>query len=195
MSGGIDLLTRLTAKFRSLPGVGAKTAQRYALAVLDMSSDDVKDFATALVDAKERIHYCSVCGNLTEEDVCSICKTRDSSVICVVKSPRDVMAMEKLNDYKGVYHVLHGTLDPLNGVGPSDINVTSLLRRIQGVKEVIMATNPDPSGEATAQYIAMLLKPMNVKVTRLMSGLPANSDIEFADELTLLRALNDRKTI
>ena len=192
---GVDLLTRLTAKFRTLPGVGAKTAQRYALAVIDMSKDDVESFANAMTEAKEKIRYCSVCGNLTDEDVCSICKTRDNSVICVVKSPRDVMAMEKLNDFKGVYHVLHGTLDPLNGVGPGDINVTSLLRRIQGVKEVIMATNPDPSGEATAQYIAMLLKPMNVKVTRLMSGLPANSDIEFADELTLLRALNDRKTI
>lgn len=195
MSNGIDSLTRLTAKFRSLPGVGAKTAQRYALAVIDMEKSEVEDFASAIIEAKEKIHYCSVCGNLTDSDVCSICKTRDSSVICVVKSPRDVMAMEKLNDYKGVYHVLHGTLDPLNGVGPSDINVTSLLKRLQGVKEVIMATNPDPSGEATAQYIAMLLKPMNVKVTRLMSGLPANSDIEFADELTLLRALNDRKTI
>ena len=195
MAGSVDILTKLTAKFRTLPGVGAKTAQRYALAVIDMTKDDVQDFANAMTEAKDKIRYCSVCGNLTDSEVCSICKTRDNSVICVVKSPRDVMAMEKLNDYKGVYHVLHGTLDPLNGVGPSDINLTSLLQRIQGVKEVIMATNPDPSGEATAQYIAMLLKPMNVKVTRLMSGLPANSDIEFADELTLLRALNDRKVL
>lgn len=195
MAGEIDLLTKLTAKFRSLPGVGAKTAQRYALAVIDMPLEDVKAFSEAMTEAKEKIHYCSVCGNLTEDDVCSICRTRDTSVICVVKSPRDVIAMEKLNDFKGTYHVLHGTLDPLNGVGPSDINVASLMRRMQGVKEVIMATNPDPSGEATAQYVAMLLKPMNVKVTRLMSGLPANADIEFADELTLLRAFNDRKTI
>ena len=195
MAGDVDLLTKLTAKFRSLPGVGAKTAQRYALAVIDMSREEVADFASTMNEAKEKIRYCSVCGNLTDDEVCSICKTRDNSVICVVKSPRDVMAMEKLNDFKGVYHVLHGTLDPISGVGPSDINLTSLMKRVQGVKEVIMATNPDPSGEATAQYVAMLLKPMNIKVTRLMSGLPANSDIEFADELTLLRALNDRKTL
>ena len=191
----IEPMAKLIAKFASLPGVGQKTAQRYAYSIVNMTDSEVEAFASALVEAKQRTHFCSVCGNFTDRDVCELCSTRDKSVICVVKEPKDVMAMEKIRDYKGVYHVLHGTLDPLNNVGPSDIRITELLQRLDGVKEIIMATNPDPCGEATAQYIARLIKPMGIKVTRLGSGIPANSDIEYADELTLVRALTERKEI
>ncbi|MGN1100166.1 MAG: recombination mediator RecR [Christensenellales bacterium] len=191
----IEPIGKLVGKFSSLPSVGAKTAQRYAYAVINMTDEEVADFAAALIEAKKKVHFCSVCGNFTDGDVCDLCKTRDKSVICVVKEPKDVNAMEKIRDYKGVYHVLHGVLDPLNNVGPSDIRIAELMRRLDGVREIIMATNPDPSGEATAQYIARLVKPMGIKVTRLGSGIPANSDIEYADELTLVRALSERKEI
>ena len=191
----IEPIGKLVGKFSSLPSVGAKTAQRYAYAVINMTDEEVADFAAALIEAKKKVHFCSVCGNFTDGEVCDLCKTRDKSVICVVKEPKDVNAMEKIRDYKGVYHVLHGVLDPLNNVGPSDIRIAELMRRLDGVREIIMATNPDPSGEATAQYIARLVKPMGIKVTRLGSGIPANSDIEYADELTLVRALSERKEI
>ncbi len=186
-------LSRLVAQFSKLPGVGAKTAQRYAYKVINMSQEEVEDFADALIETKKNIHYCSVCGNYTQSDVCEICSTRDTSVICVVKEPKDVIAFEKIKDYRGVYHVLQGTLNPMQGIGVDDIRIKELMQRLVGVKEVIMATNPDIDGEATATYIARLIKPMGIKVTRLASGISMGSDIEYADEVTLSRALADRK--
>ncbi|MDE7192296.1 MAG: recombination mediator RecR [Clostridia bacterium] len=186
-------LARLVAQFSKLPGVGAKTAQRYAYKIINMSQEEVEDFAQALVETKKSIHYCSICGNYTDDDVCEICATRDKSVICVVKEPKDVIAFEKIKDFNGVYHVLQGTLNPMHGIGVDDIRIKELMGRLVGVKEVIMATNPDIDGEATATYIARLIKPMGIKVTRLASGISMGSDIEYADEVSLSRALADRK--
>lgn len=186
-------LARLVAQFSKLPGVGMKTAQRYAYKIINMSEEEVADFAAALVETKRSIRYCSVCGNYTDGDVCEICSARDKSVICVVKEPKDVIAFEKIKDYKGVYHVLQGTLNPMQGIGVDDIRIKELMGRLVGVKEVIMATNPDIDGEATATYIARLIKPMGIKVTRLASGISMGSDIEYADEVSLSRALADRK--
>ena len=191
----IDSLNNLVAQFTKLPGVGQKTAQRYAYSVINMSKEDAKTFADAITEVKERVHFCSICGNYTDEDVCDICKTRDSSIICVVKDPKDIDAFEKIKDYKGVYHVLHGTLSPLSGIGPNDIKIKELISRLGNVKEVIMATNPDVEGEATAMYIARMIKPMGIKVTRIASGVSMGSDIEYTDEVTLSRALQDRKDI
>ena len=155
-----------------------------------------KRFAAAITDAKRKVRYCKICGNFTENDVCDICRTRDKSTICVVKEPKDVVALEKLHEYKGVYHVLHGVINPMEGVGPNDIRIKELLERIDGsVKEVIMATNPDVEGEATAMYVARLLKPLGVNVTRLAHGIPIGSEIEYTDDVTLSRALMERKSI
>ena len=186
-------LARLVAQFSKLPGVGAKTAQRYAYKIINMSEEEVQEFAQALVETKRSIHYCSICGNYTDDDVREICATRDKSVICVVKEPKDVIAFEKIKDYSGVYHVLQGTLNPMQGIGVDDIRIKELMGRLVGVKEVIMATNPDIDGEATATYIARLIKPMGIKVTRIASGISMGSDIEYADEVSLSRALADRK--
>lgn len=191
----IEPMAKLIAAFTRLPGVGAKTAQRYAYAIINMSEQDASEFAQAILESKERVHYCSICGNYTDQDICDVCQSRDKSVICVVKEPRDVAVFEKLKDYKGVYHVLHGTINPLMGVGPNDIRVKELLSRLEGVEEVIMATNPDVDGEATAVYIARLIKPMGIKVTRLAHGIPIGAEIEYADENTLSRALMDRREI
>ena len=191
----IDSLNNLVAQFTKLPGVWQKTAQRYAYSIINMSKEDAKTFSDAINEVKEKVHFCSVCGNYTDDDVCDICKTRDSSIICVVKDPKDIDAFEKIKDYKGVYHVLHGTLSPLSGIGPNDIKIKELLARLGNVKEVIMATNPDVEGEATAMYIARLIKPMGIKVTRIASGVSMGSDIEYTDEVTLSRALQDRKDI
>ncbi len=191
----IESLDNLVAQFTKLPSVGVKTAQRYAYSIINMSKEEVERFSTALIDAKEKIHYCRTCGNYTDLDECEICKTRDKSIICVVKDPKDIAAFEKIRDYKGVYHVLHGTISPLSGIGPDDIHIKELLKRLDGVKEVIMATNPDVEGEVTANYIAKLLKPLGIKVTRLASGVSMGSDIEYTDEVTLSRALTDRKEI
>ncbi len=184
-------------EFSKLPGVGKKTAQRYAYRIIDMSEGEARAFADAIVNAKRKVHYCKVCGNFTEEDVCDVCKTRDKSIVCVVKEPKDVIALEKLHEFKGVYHVLHGVIDPMNGVSPNDIRIKELLARVNGgdVKEVIMATNPDVEGEATAMYIAKILKPLGVKVTRIAHGVPIGSELEYTDEVTLSRALLDRKEI
>lgn len=161
-----------------------------------MSQSEAEEFARAIVDCKNKVRYCSICGNFTEGDVCEICKTRDKSVICVVRDPRDVVAMEKLREYKGVYHVLHGVINPMEGIGPNDIRIKELLARIDGsVKEVIMATNPDVEGEATAMYIAKLLKPLGVNVTRLAHGIPIGGELEYTDEVTLSRALSERKSL
>ena len=186
-------LARLVAQFSKLPGVGAKTAQRYAYKLINMSEEEVAEFAQAMIETKKNVHYCSVCGNYTEDDVCDICKTRDRSIVCVVKEPKDIIAFEKIKDFGGVYHVLQGTLNPMQGIGVDDIRIKELMSRLVGVKEVIMATNPDIDGEATATYIARLIKPMGIKVTRLASGISLGSDIEYADEVTLSRALADRK--
>lgn len=186
-----DSLSRLINKFTFLPGVGTKTAQRYAYAVMDMSADEVREFADALLDVKNKIRLCGVCGGLSEEEVCPICRTRDSRVICVVAYPKDILAMEKAG-FNGVYHVLHGTISPMDGRGPDDIRVKELLPRLATAEEVIMATNPDVEGEATALYIAKLIKPLGVKVTRLAQGISLGSDIEYADEITLSRAIDSR---
>ena len=193
----IEPIGRLINEFSKLPGVGAKTAQRFAYRVINMSDAEAKGFADAILNAKQNVHYCKVCGNFSEGDVCDVCKTRACDTICVVKEPKDVIAIEKLNEYNGVYHVLHGTISPLDGIGPDDINIKGLLARISegGVKEVIMATNPDVEGEATAMYISNLIKPLGIKVTRLAHGLPIGTDLEYADEVSLARAFVDRKTL
>lgn len=192
----IEPIGRLINEFSKLPGVGKKTAQRYAYKIINMSAEEAAGFANAITEAKKRVRYCKVCGNFTENDVCDICRTRDKSVICVVKEPKDVISLEKLHEYKGVYHVLHGVINPMEGVGPNDIRIKELLDRIdENVKEVIMATNPDVEGEATAMYVARLLKPLGVNVTRLAHGIPIGSEIEYTDEVTLTRALLERKSI
>ena len=193
----IEPIGRLINEFSKLPGVGAKTAQRFAYKVINMSEEEAKEFAEAITNAKSKVHYCSICGNFSEDDVCDVCKNRSADTICVVKEPKDVIAIEKLNEYNGVYHVLHGTISPLDGVGPDDINIKGLLARIGkgGVKEVIMATNPDVEGEATAMYISGLIKPFGIKVMRLAHGIPVGTDLEYADEVSLARAFVDRKAL
>lgn len=193
----IEPIGKLITEFSKLPGVGAKTAQRFAYKVIKMTDDEAKSFAEAILNVKKDVKYCSICGNFSESDVCDICKVRSTETICVVKEPKDVIAIEKLNEYNGVYHVLHGTISPLDGIGPNDIDVKGLLARISngGVKEVIMATNPDVEGEATAMYISSLIKPLGIKVTRLAHGIPIGTDLEYADEVSLARAFVDRKSI
>ncbi|MCD7729740.1 MAG: recombination mediator RecR [Clostridia bacterium] len=192
----IEPIGKLINEFTKLPGVGKKTAQRYAYKIIGMSEQEAFQFASAITEAKRKVRYCKVCGNFTEDEVCDICKSRDKTQICVVKEPKDVIALEKLHEYKGVYHVLHGVINPMEGVGPNDIRVKELLARVQdGVTEVIMATNPDVEGEATAMYIAKLLKPLGVNVTRLAHGIPIGSELEYTDEVTLSRAFIERKSI
>lgn len=193
----IEPIGRLMNEFSKLPGVGKKTAQRYAYRIINMSESEARAFADAIVGVKRRVRFCKICGNFTEEEVCDICKTRDKSVVCVVKEPKDVIALEKLHEFKGVYHVLHGVIDPMNGVTPNDIRIKELLSRVEegGVKEVIMATNPDVEGEATAMYIAKLLKPLGVTVSRIAHGVPIGSELEYTDEVTLARALLERKEL
>lgn len=185
----LDCIMRLSNKFSRLPGVGAKTAQRYAYSVIDMSDSEVEDFISALRDVKTQVKYCSVCGNFTDKDVCDICARRDKSVICVVAYPKDVLALERVSGYRGVYHVLHGTLSPLEGRTPDSLKIKELLARLDGVEEIILATNTDVEGEATAMYIARLIKPMGVKVSRIAQGISMGSELEYADEVTLTKAL------
>ena len=192
----IEPIGKLVNEFSKLPGVGKKTAQRYAYKVIDMSEADARAFADANIGVKRKVRYSKICGNFTEEEECGICRTRDKSVICVVKEPKDVLAIEKLREFKGVYHVLHGVIDPLSGVGPNDIRIREMLARVNGeVKEVIIATNPDVSGDATAMYIAKLLKPLDITVTRLAHGIPIGSEIEYTDDVTLARAFAERNTL
>ena len=193
----IEPIGRLINEFSRLPGVGKKTALRYAYRVVDMSEADARAFADAILNVKRKVKYCKTCGGFSEEDECAICKTRDRSVICVVKDPRDVAAIEKLHEFKGVYHVLHGVIDPMEGVGPNDIRIKELLARIGegGVKEVIVATNPDVSGDATALYLARLIKPLGVPITRLAHGIPVGSEIEYTDDVTLTRAFVERNPL
>ena len=193
----IEPIGKLINEFSKLPGVGKKTAQRYAYKIINMSEADARAFADAIIGVKRKVKYCKICGNFTEEETCEICLRRDKSVICVVKEPKDVAAIEKLREFKGVYHVLHGVIDPLSGIGPNDIRIRELLARLQEgeVKEVIVATNPDVSGDATAMYIAKLIKPLDVKVTRLAHGIPIGSEIEYTDDVTLARAFVERKDL
>jgi len=189
-------IAKLIDSFTKLPGIGIKTATRLAFYTIGMSDEDVNEFAKNLLSAKRELTYCSVCGNLTDDDTCSICtdKTRKRSVILVVEDSKDVSAMEKIQEYHGLYHVLHGLISPMNGVGPDDINLKSLITRLMDseVSEVIIATNATADGEATAMYISRVLKPAGIKVTRLARGLAVGSDIEYADEVTLLRAIENR---
>jgi len=191
----IESMERLIYSFSKLPGVGRKTAERYAYRVLELSSEDVEIFSKSLLDAKNNIKFCEICGNFTEDNVCSICKTRESKVICVVKEPKDIVAIEKARNSNYLYHVLHGTISPMENRGPNDIRIKELLTRLDNVDEVILATNPDVEGEVTANYIAKLLKPLGVKVTRLAMGIQMGSDLQYADEVTLTKALEDRKEI
>ena len=195
-------LAKLIEHFRALPGIGSKTAVRLAYHVLDMDAAKARALAEAIVEAREKIGFCSVCCNLSDQDPCAICASekRDRSKICVVEQPQDVAAVERMKDYKGLYHVLHGSLSPLSGVGPENLRVKELLHRLEGeagaeVQEIIMATNPTVEGEATALYLARLLKPAGLKVTRIAHGLPIGGDLEYADEVTLAKALENRKEI
>lgn len=190
---------RLIEEFARLPGIGQKTAQRLAFHVLDMSKEDAQRFADAITQAKNTVFTCKVCQNLTDSETCSICSNpnRDAGVICVVADPRDVLAFERTREYNGLYHVLHGVISPMNHVGPDDIRIRELLQRVADtdVREVILATNPDTEGEATAMYLARLLKPFGVAVTRLAYGIPVGGHLEYIDEVTLMRALEGRREL
>ena len=192
-------LQELTDQFARLPGIGGKTAQRLAFHLLELPMEDAQAFADAIIEAKNTVHCCPVCQNLTDRELCRICEDdmRDHSLVCVVAEPKDVIAMERSREFNGVYHVLHGVISPLNHVTQDDIKIKELLQRVatQDVREVIMATNPDTEGEATAMYISRLLRPMEIKVTRLAYGVPVGSQLEYADEVTLSRALEGRQEI
>ena len=189
-------ITKLIEELSKLPGIGRKSAQRLAFHILEMKGNDVVELAKAIVNAKKHTKYCQTCGNLTEVELCNICSSikRDQSTICVVEDARDIVAMERTKEYKGVYHVLHGTISPLDGIGPDEINIKSLILRLNAdIREVILATNPTIEGEATAVYISRLIKPMGIKVTRIAHGIPVGGDIEYADEVTLMRAMEGRR--
>lgn len=192
-------LTELIAQFERLPGIGRKTAQRLAYSILEQPPERAEKFAEALVNARRKIHFCNVCQALTDMDTCAICADteRDHSVICVVAEPKDVMAFERTREYNGTYHVLHGVISPLDGIGPEQLRIKELMARLSdsGVTEIIMATNPTVEGEATASYLSRLIKPLGIKVTRLAYGIPVGGDLEYADEYTLARALEGRNEI
>ena len=199
MSYSVAPLERLIEQLERLPGIGHKSAQRLAFFLLNQPEKNAADFVSAMTDAREKIHECRICHNLTDQELCPICRTdsRDKGIICVVEDPRDVMAFERTREYAGLYHVLHGTISPMDGVGPDQIRVKELLVRVadEEVQEVIMATNPTVEGEATAMYISKLLKPFQVKVTRLAYGIPVGGDLEYADEVTLRRSLEGRNEL
>ncbi len=182
-----------------MPSIGRKTAQRMAFHVLDLTDDEAKEFADAIIDAHTKIHRCSVCHNLTENELCPVCESvnRDKGLVCVVEDPRDVLAMERTREYSGVYHVLHGVISPMNGIGPEQLTIKSLVERASSgnITEIIMATNPTIEGDTTAMYISKLIKPFGVKVTRLAYGIPVGADIEYADDVTLMRALSGRSEL
>lgn len=191
-------IEKLIEEFAKLPSIGKKTAQRLTLHVLNLPKDEVDAFADALKEARGTIKYCSICGNFTDNDPCSICSSnhRDVTTICVVEQPKDIMTMEKVREYNGVYHVLHGNISPMQGRGPQDIRIRELVARMSAdIKEVILATNPNIEGEATAMYISKILKPLDVKVTRIAAGIPVGGDLEYADEVTLSKALEGRKEL
>ena len=193
----IDSFSRLCAQLAKLPGIGRKSAQRMAYYLLSQPPEQVEALADAILTARRTVHECRVCGNYTDQDVCSICadERRDGSTICVVRDPRDVAAIERMRDYNGKYHVLHGTISPMEGIGPDDIRIRELMQRLSSgeVKEVVLATNPDVEGEATAAYIARLVKPMDIRVTRIAHGVPVGGELEYTDEVTLSRAFQGRR--
>lgn len=197
MSEFDEPIERLIEYFRSLPGVGKKTAQRYAFFVIENNRDKAENFAKAILEVKDKVKLCKVCGNYSSSEICPICQKRNRKVVCVVQEPKDIVSIEKVKTFDGTYHVLFGCINPLENKGPNDIHIKELLSRVasDGIQEVIVATNPDVEGEATAMYIAKILKPMGVKVTRLAQGISMGSDIEFADEVTLSKAIADRKEI
>ena len=192
-------VAKLIEEFEKLPGIGHKTAQRLAFHVLKLTQEKADALANAVRDAKLKTRYCSICSNLTESDPCSICSssTRDQGVICVVEDPRDVVAMERIREFKGLYHVLQGVISPMEGIGPEDIRIKELIKRVRegDIKEIIIATNPNVEGEATAMYISKLLKPVGIKITRIAYGIPVGGDLEYADEMTLSKALEGRREI
>ncbi len=199
MAYDVAALEKLIEQFQKIPSIGRKTAQRMAFHVLDLSDEGAKEFADAIIDAHTKIHRCARCHNLTENDLCPICEShnRDHSLICVVEEPRDVLAMERMREFGGVYHVLHGVISPMNGIGPEQLTIKSLVERVAkgDVTEVIMATNPTIEGDTTAMYISKLIKPFGAKVTRLAYGIPVGADIEYADDVTLMRALSGRSEL
>ncbi|MDR1473496.1 MAG: recombination mediator RecR [Lactobacillales bacterium] len=195
-----ESLAKLIESYMKLPGIGQKTAVRLAFFTINMKEEEVSSFAKALLSSKRNLTFCTICGNLTEDDPCEICcdKNRDNSVVLVVEHPKDLMAMENMREYKGLYHVLHGVLSPMEGIGPDDLNVSGLIKRLQentNIQEVIIATNATTEGEATAMYLARLIKPAAIKVTRLAHGLAVGSDIDYADEITLLKAVEGRREL
>lgn len=192
-------LSRLINELAKLPGIGTKSAQRLAFYLLSLDMKEAEALATAITDAKEKMTYCSVCGNLTDQDPCLLCqdKSRDSKLICVVESPKDVLAIEKIKEYRGLYHVLQGVISPMDGIGPEEINLKSLILRLQenDVEEVIIATNPNIEGEATAMYIARLIKPSGIKVSRIAHGIPVGGDLDYSDEVTIIKAMEGRRLL
>ena len=199
MAYDVAALEKLIEQFQRIPSIGRKTAQRMAFHVLDLTDEQAKEFADAIIDAHTKIHHCELCHNLTENDLCPICASnnRDHSTVCVVEEPRDVLAFEKTREFQGVYHVLHGVISPMNGIGPEQLTIKSLVERATSgeITEIIMATNPTIEGDTTAMYISKLIKPFGVKVTRLAYGIPVGADIEYADAVTLMRALSGRSEL
>lgn len=192
-----QIIENLIEQFRTLPGVGYKTAQRFAYSIIEGKNERAERFANAIKEAKSKIGFCKICGNFTDKEICPICEKRNRKIVCVVKDPKDILSMEKVKNYDGVYHVLFGTISPLEHRGPDQIKIKELLQRVSqdNVEEVIVATNPDVEGEATAMYISKILSPLGVKVTRLAQGMSMGSDLEYADEITLSKALEDRRPI
>ena len=199
MSGTIEPIARLVNQLSKLPGIGAKTAQRLAYHIISLPEEQVRELAVAIFNGKKQVKYCSVCGNYATDDPCEMCRDEDrrNGQLCVVKEPRDVAAMERMREYNGQYHVLHGVISPIQGIGPDNIRVAELMKRLASgdITEVILATNPDVEGEATASYLARLIKPMGVKVTRIAHGVPVGADLEYTDEVTLSRAFAGRSVI
>lgn len=199
MASQLEPIARMVSQLARLPGIGQKTAQRLAYHIISLPQEDVKELAASLWQGRQAIRYCAACGNYTDGELCHICQNprRHNGQICVVRDPRDVAAMERMRDYQGTYHVLHGTLSPMDGIGPEDIRIKELLGRLtsEDVQEIILATNPDIEGEATAAYLARLLKPMGLKVTRIAHGVPVGSDLEYADEVTLAKAMEGRREL
>jgi len=199
MSGVIEPIARMVNQLSKLPGIGQKTAQRLAYYIISLPEDQVRELAVSIFNGKKQVHFCSICGNYATEDPCPMCRDdeRKNGLLCVVKDPRDVAAMERMRDYNGQYHVLHGVISPMQGVGPDDIRIRELLARLSdgSIREVILATNPDVEGEATAAYIARLIKPMGIRVTRIAHGIPVGADLEYTDEVTLSRAFSGRSEL
>lgn len=199
MAYDVAALEKLIEQFQKIPSIGRKTAQRMAFHVLDLTDEQAQEFANAIIDAHTKIHRCALCYNLTENELCPVCESvnRDHTTVCVVEEPRDVLAMERMREFNGVYHVLHGVISPMNGIGPEQLTIKSLVERVSdgNITEVIMATNPTIEGDTTAMYISKLIKPFGVKVTRLAYGIPVGADIEYADDVTLMRALSGRSEL